>query len=146
MKKGINRWSLPADWSIRQCMETAKAAGFEGIELALDETGELSLETDAPGVQAQPEVGRGQREGQAEQDGDDHAVDEVGPGEGAPEQQPDDGEPDDERQVEHPAVPPVAEGHIEAAQPEGLSIGRAFGHGKRAAIHRPPFFCCLVVT
>ncbi len=52
MKKGINRWSLPADWSIRQCMETAKAAGFEGIELALDETGELSLETDAAQVKA----------------------------------------------------------------------------------------------
>ncbi len=52
MKKGINRWSLPADWSIRQCMEAAKAAGFEGIELALDETGELSLETSDAEVKA----------------------------------------------------------------------------------------------
>ncbi|NMB46480.1 MAG: sugar phosphate isomerase/epimerase [Firmicutes bacterium] len=52
MKKGINRWSLPADWSIRQCMERAKEAGFEGIELALDETGELSLESDEQQVKA----------------------------------------------------------------------------------------------
>ncbi|NMB13044.1 MAG: sugar phosphate isomerase/epimerase, partial [Firmicutes bacterium] len=52
MKKGINRWSLPADWSIRQCMEAAKKAGFEGIELALDETGELSLESDEHQVKA----------------------------------------------------------------------------------------------
>lgn len=52
MKKGINRWSLPADWSIRQCMEAAKEARFEGIELALDETGELSLESDERQVKA----------------------------------------------------------------------------------------------
>lgn len=52
MKKGINRWSLPADWTIRQCMEAAKKAGFEGIELALDESGELSLETGAAEVRA----------------------------------------------------------------------------------------------
>jgi hexulose-6-phosphate isomerase len=33
-------------------MEAAKEAGFEGIELALDETGELSLESDAHEVKA----------------------------------------------------------------------------------------------
>lgn len=52
MKKGINRWSLPGDWSIRKCMEAAKEAGFEGIELALEETGELSLQSNEHEVRA----------------------------------------------------------------------------------------------
>ncbi|MCM3634291.1 sugar phosphate isomerase/epimerase family protein [Paenibacillus camelliae] len=43
MKKGINIWSFPADMSIAQCITTAKAAGFDGIELALNEQGELGL-------------------------------------------------------------------------------------------------------
>ena len=43
MKKGINRWSMPGEWPIQRCIEEAKAAGFEGIELTLEETGELSL-------------------------------------------------------------------------------------------------------
>ena len=48
MKKGINIWSFPRGMKIRQCMEAAGDAGFEGIELALSETGEMSLEsTDA---------------------------------------------------------------------------------------------------
>lgn len=52
MKKGINRWSMPADWSIQQCLEVAREAGFEGVELALDETGELSLESNEQQVRA----------------------------------------------------------------------------------------------
>lgn len=51
MKKGINQWSFPADWSIKRCMEVAKDAGFEGIELALAETGEVSLESKEEDVQ-----------------------------------------------------------------------------------------------
>jgi L-ribulose-5-phosphate 3-epimerase len=43
LKKGINRWSMPGEWPIQRCIEEAKAAGFEGIELTLEETGELSL-------------------------------------------------------------------------------------------------------
>lgn len=45
MKKGINAWSFPAGMNARQMIELAVDAGFEGIELALNETGELSLES-----------------------------------------------------------------------------------------------------
>jgi hexulose-6-phosphate isomerase len=43
MKKGINIWSFPGDASIAYCIQTAKQAGFEGIELSLNGEGELSL-------------------------------------------------------------------------------------------------------
>lgn len=45
MKKGISIWSFPAEMGIRDCFELAKRAGFEGIELALNETGPMSLES-----------------------------------------------------------------------------------------------------
>jgi hexulose-6-phosphate isomerase len=45
LKKGINQWSFPADMSAAACIRLAKQAGFDGIELALAETGELSLES-----------------------------------------------------------------------------------------------------
>ncbi len=44
MKKGISIWSF-AEPDLRKCMELAKDAGFDGIELALDETGPVSLES-----------------------------------------------------------------------------------------------------
>ena len=44
MKKGINIWSFPAN-SIKDNLLLAKDAGFEGVELALNGTGELSLES-----------------------------------------------------------------------------------------------------
>ncbi|MHA0857735.1 sugar phosphate isomerase/epimerase family protein [Paenibacillus sp. CMAA1364] len=43
MKKGINIWSFNGDLSIGECIKTAKEAGFDGIELSLNETGELGL-------------------------------------------------------------------------------------------------------
>ncbi|QTH40123.1 sugar phosphate isomerase/epimerase [Cohnella sp. LGH] len=43
MKKGINAWSFPAGMGAKECIRLAKSAGFDGIELALAETGELSL-------------------------------------------------------------------------------------------------------
>ncbi|PYI56664.1 xylulose 5-phosphate 3-epimerase [Paenibacillus flagellatus] len=43
MKKGINRWSFPDDMPAADCIRLAKRAGFDGIELALAESGELSL-------------------------------------------------------------------------------------------------------
>ncbi|HML47371.1 MAG TPA: sugar phosphate isomerase/epimerase family protein [Clostridia bacterium] len=46
MKKGINVWSFPADLTIEQRIRLAKKAGFDGIELALNLTGPLSLESD----------------------------------------------------------------------------------------------------
>lgn len=45
MKKGINIWSFKAGTSVRDCIKIAKEAGFEGIELGLNETGEVSLES-----------------------------------------------------------------------------------------------------
>jgi L-ribulose-5-phosphate 3-epimerase len=45
MKKGINIWSFRAGTSVKECILMAKEAGFQGIELALAETGEVSLES-----------------------------------------------------------------------------------------------------
>ena len=61
MKKGISIWSFPGDMSISDCIKLAKKAGFEGIELALNENGPMSLESDEGEI-------RGYRE-QAEKEG-----------------------------------------------------------------------------
>ncbi|HZK70424.1 MAG TPA: sugar phosphate isomerase/epimerase family protein [Clostridia bacterium] len=45
MKKGINIWSFKAGTSVKDCIAIAKQAGFEGIELGLNESGEVSLNT-----------------------------------------------------------------------------------------------------
>ena len=42
MKKGINIWSFPQG-TIKESLTLAKNAGFEGVELALNGEGELSL-------------------------------------------------------------------------------------------------------
>lgn len=42
MKKGISIWSF-AEPSLEKCFQLAKDAGYEGVEVALDETGEVSL-------------------------------------------------------------------------------------------------------
>ena len=44
MKKGINIWSFPQG-TIKQSLSLAKDAGFEGVELALNASGELSMES-----------------------------------------------------------------------------------------------------
>ena len=44
MKKGISIWSF-AETDLKKCFELAKDAGFEGVEVALDETGLISLES-----------------------------------------------------------------------------------------------------
>lgn len=44
MKKGISIWSF-AGADIRENLKLAKDAGFDGVELALNETGEFSLES-----------------------------------------------------------------------------------------------------
>lgn len=44
MKKGISIWSF-AGSSIKENLKLAKDAGFDGVELALNETGEVSLES-----------------------------------------------------------------------------------------------------
>lgn len=42
MKKGISIWSF-AETDLKKCLELAKDAGFDGVELALDEQGVISL-------------------------------------------------------------------------------------------------------
>ena len=45
MKKSINLWAFPypGQWPLKRCLEIAKDAGFEGIELNIDLEGELSV-------------------------------------------------------------------------------------------------------
>ena len=43
MKKAINIWSFKSGTSIKDCIKIANEANFEGIELALNESGEVSL-------------------------------------------------------------------------------------------------------
>lgn len=38
MKKGINAWCFPANFTVKQCIEKAKEAGYDGIELNMSET------------------------------------------------------------------------------------------------------------
>ena len=45
MKKGINIWSFPAGMSIEECIRLAARVGYDSIELSLDATGPLSLES-----------------------------------------------------------------------------------------------------
>lgn len=42
MKKGISIWAF-AEPSLEKCMRTAKDLGYEGVEVALDENGEIAL-------------------------------------------------------------------------------------------------------
>lgn len=44
MKKGISIWSF-GGLSVEESLELAKKAGFDGVELALNETGEMSLQS-----------------------------------------------------------------------------------------------------
>lgn len=43
MKKGIHYWALPKAYTLREKMKFAKEAGFDGLELVITETGELTL-------------------------------------------------------------------------------------------------------
>ena len=45
MKKGINFWSFPDGTALKTAAETAKSAGFDGIEYCLAEHGELSMDS-----------------------------------------------------------------------------------------------------
>jgi len=45
MKKAINVWSFPSSLPMSSKLQIAKKAGFDGIELSLDEEGEISLKS-----------------------------------------------------------------------------------------------------
>jgi L-ribulose-5-phosphate 3-epimerase len=47
LKKGINLWCFPNDWSLKKRLALAKDAGFHGIELNIEEEGYLKLESSA---------------------------------------------------------------------------------------------------
>jgi L-ribulose-5-phosphate 3-epimerase len=44
MKKGINLWCFPAEWPFEEKIKVAKQAGFQGIELNVEQEGYLTLE------------------------------------------------------------------------------------------------------
>ena len=41
----INRWAFPGKWSLDEVIASAARHGFEGLELNLEESGDLGLET-----------------------------------------------------------------------------------------------------
>lgn len=43
MKMGISVWAFPSDWILQRIFETARDAGFDGVEVALSEDGEINL-------------------------------------------------------------------------------------------------------
>ena len=45
MKKAINRWAFPGSWSLDQVIEATCRHGFDGLELNVEESGDLGLET-----------------------------------------------------------------------------------------------------
>ncbi len=58
MKKGISIWSFPGDMEISDCIKMAKDAGFDGIELALNERGKMSLESEDQEVKGYLDVAK----------------------------------------------------------------------------------------
>jgi hexulose-6-phosphate isomerase len=52
MKKGLNAWAFPGSVPARAAIKYAKQAGYEAIELNLDETGEIGLKTPASKLKA----------------------------------------------------------------------------------------------
>ncbi len=56
MKKGISIWSFAGE-TVRENLKLAKDAGYDGVELALDETGEVSLESTKEEILAIKEYG-----------------------------------------------------------------------------------------
>ncbi len=47
MKKAINMWAFPypAQWTLKECLQLSKDAGFDGVELNFDLNGEFSAES-----------------------------------------------------------------------------------------------------
>ena len=53
MKKSINMWAFPypAQWSLKECLQLAKDAGFNGVELNYDLQGDLSPDSSPEDIQ-----------------------------------------------------------------------------------------------
>ena len=54
MKKGINRWCLPSEWSTDAVLSLAKSVGFDGIEFNLEE---VNPSIDAPRPETMGRIG-----------------------------------------------------------------------------------------
>lgn len=54
MKKSINMWAFPypAQWSLRDCLELARDAGFDGVEINFNLEGEFSAESSEADIAA----------------------------------------------------------------------------------------------
>jgi hexulose-6-phosphate isomerase len=54
MKKSINMWAFPfpQQWTLRECLELSKDAGFDGVELNFALEGEFSAESSAAEIEA----------------------------------------------------------------------------------------------
>ncbi|MCA9225961.1 MAG: sugar phosphate isomerase/epimerase [Planctomycetales bacterium] len=54
MKKSINMWAFPYPdtWSLKECLELAKDAGFDGVEINFALEGEFSAETSEADIRA----------------------------------------------------------------------------------------------
>ena len=52
MKKAINAWFFPSEMPYLECMEKAKKAGFDGIELNVGDSGELTLASTEKDIRA----------------------------------------------------------------------------------------------
>lgn len=52
MNMGINVWSFPGEWSLNRIFQAAKAAGFDGVEIALTESGEVNLNSTREEIEA----------------------------------------------------------------------------------------------
>ncbi len=57
MKKGISIWSF-AEPDLKKCFALAKDAGFDGLEVALDETGAVSLQSTKEDILAVKEMAK----------------------------------------------------------------------------------------
>ncbi|MBM3495701.1 MAG: sugar phosphate isomerase/epimerase [Armatimonadetes bacterium] len=45
MKIGVNKWTMPSDWTLDEAFAAAKKAGFDTIEINLADSGELAPDT-----------------------------------------------------------------------------------------------------
>ena len=63
MKKSINLWAFPYPqrMTLKECLQLAKDAGFDGIELNYDLDNDLSPKSGTEGIRGHPQDGRGDR-------------------------------------------------------------------------------------
>jgi len=58
MKMGISVWAFPENWDLQRIFATAKAVGFDGVEVALAEDGEVNLNSTKSDMQTVKKIAR----------------------------------------------------------------------------------------